>query len=34
MADLTHEQLWQACQWKPGDSEPHGKRNRLTGAIP
>ena len=29
MADLTHEQLWQVCQCKPGDYEPYGKRNRL-----
>ena len=30
MAELTHEQLWQVCQQKPGDYEPYGKRKRLT----
>jgi hypothetical protein len=29
MGELTHEQLWQVCQRKPGDYEPYGKRNRL-----
>jgi hypothetical protein len=30
MAELTHEQLWQICQRKPGDYQPYGKRKRLT----
>jgi hypothetical protein len=29
MAELTHEQLWQVCQQKPGDYAPYGKRKRL-----
>ena len=28
MAELTHEQLWQVCQRKPGDYEPYGQRVR------
>jgi hypothetical protein len=34
MAELTHEQLWQVCQRKPGDYEPYGKRKRLTATRP
>jgi hypothetical protein len=34
MAELTHEQLWQVCQLKPGDYEPYGKHNRLTATRP
>jgi hypothetical protein len=32
MAELTHEQLWHACQRKPGDYEPYGRRKRLTAS--
>lgn len=34
MAELTHAQLWQVCQRKPGDYEPYGKRKRLTPTRP
>ena len=34
LAELTHEQLWQVCQRKPGDYEPYGKRKRLTATRP
>jgi hypothetical protein len=34
MAELSHEQLWQACQRTPSDLEPYGKRKRLTARQP